>query len=146
MTTTVTTTALPTRAVGPSIRSARVVRPARPIGPRTRSRAVRCETSVRPDLLGSRLTPRGRLVVAVMWLVLAIIAAVPFLRAGEGRPDQVAVRSTVVVEPGDTLWGLAREIDAAADPRPLVAAIVELNGLRSGAEIQPGDVLVVPGR
>jgi hypothetical protein len=50
------------------------------------------------------------------------------------------------VEPGTTLWGLARSIDATADPRVLVDAMVDLNGLGSAADIHPGDVLVVPRR
>ena len=46
-------------------------------------------------------------------------------------------------EPAD---GLARSIDATADPRVLVDAMVDLNGLGSAADIHPGDVLVVPRR
>jgi hypothetical protein len=42
------------------------------------------------------------------------------------------------------VWALARSIDSTADPRALVDTIVELNGLRSGADIRPGDVLLVP--
>ncbi len=52
--------------------------------------------------------------------------------------------TTVVVEAGDTMWALAKSLDADADPRVVVDAIVELNELRSAADIHPGNVLVVP--
>jgi hypothetical protein len=42
------------------------------------------------------------------------------------------------------MWALARSIDSEADPRVVVDTIVELNGLRSGADIRAGDVLLVP--
>jgi nucleoid-associated protein YgaU len=108
--------------------------------------AARCDHSFAPDLRGSRLTARGRAVVALLWLVLATAAAVPIMQGGGTSADRPMPTATVVVEPGRTLWELARSIDASADPRVLVDAIVDLNGLGSGADIHPGDVLVVPRR
>jgi nucleoid-associated protein YgaU len=142
-----TLTTLPTRplpaALPPAARSVRAIRPARaPLHPH---RSVACERSAPADLHGSRLTPRGRAAVGLIWLVLAIVVAVPFLRLDGGQDEPPRATTTVVVEPGDTLWALAREIDAAADPRAVIGSIVELNGLSSGADIHPGDVLVVPG-
>lgn len=116
-----------------------------PRRPATRPRAVACEQSHAPDLHGSRLTPRGRLVVAMLWVVLAAAAASAVLLPRTGTTDVGKVETTtVVVEAGDTMWGLARSIDAEADPRAVIDTIVELNGLRSGADIRPGDVLLVP--
>ena len=113
-------------------------------GPRLVARPVSCAGSAPPDLIGSRLTGRGRVTVAVVWLMLAGLAAVPFLGLGDRQVEHPAVTTTVVVEPGDTLWALAREVDAAADPRTVIGVIIELNGLGSAADIHPGDRLVVP--
>jgi nucleoid-associated protein YgaU len=126
--------------------SVRVVRPTRrAVGYERHARGpVACDGSFPPDLHGSRLTSRGRVVVAVVWLLMAAVAAFPLFRSDDvQRP--VTTTTTIVVEPGDTLWTLADEIDPAADPRTVVDAIVELNGLRSGGDIYPGDLLVIPG-
>jgi LysM repeat protein len=49
-----------------------------------------------------------------------------------------------VVEPGDTLWGLARSlVGDEGDPRPVVEQIRELNGLGT-ATIDPGMRLRLP--
>ena len=116
-----------------------------PVRSGRRPRAVPCERSYAADLHGSRLTARGRLVVALLWAVLAAAAAFAFLRPGAGATDvEQAETTAVVVEAGDTMWALARSIDSEADPRVVVDTIVELNGLRSGADIRAGDVLLVP--
>jgi nucleoid-associated protein YgaU len=84
-------------------------------------------------------------VVALLWVVLAAAAAFAFLRPGAGSTDLEQVETTtVVVEAGDTMWALASSVDSEEDPRAVVDAIVELNGLRSGADIRAGDVLIVP--
>jgi nucleoid-associated protein YgaU len=147
-----TLTTLPAPPLRPAAAAVRVLRPGvtgyRSTTPRLVSRPRSCEGSAAPDLHGSRLTARGRVVVAVAWLALAVLATAPFLRLGDRQSDQrierPTVTTTVVVEPGDTLWALAREVDAAADPRTVIGTIIELNGLRSAADIHPGDRLVVP--
>lgn len=48
----------------------------------------------------------------------------------------------VVVQPGDTLWSIARRIDPSGDVRPLVDRLVAANG---GTVLQPGQELIVPG-
>jgi len=95
-------------------------------------------------LHGSGLTLRGRAAVTLVWLLLAVLALIAITQPNGGQNEPPPVTTTVVVDRGDTLWALARDIDAAADPRGLVSTIIELNGLRSGADIHPGDVLVVP--
>jgi LysM repeat protein len=48
-----------------------------------------------------------------------------------------------VVEPGETLWGIAAVLAPRADTRLVVARLAELNGLAS-AEVRPGQVLLLP--
>ncbi|MGB9802898.1 LysM peptidoglycan-binding domain-containing protein, partial [Desulfofundulus sp.] len=45
-----------------------------------------------------------------------------------------------VVQPGDTLWQIARRFGI-----PL-SSLIELNGLANPDEIYPGQVIVIPGR
>jgi LysM domain len=45
-----------------------------------------------------------------------------------------------VVQPGDTLWSIARRIAPGEDPRPIVAALEARNG---DVELDPGDRLIV---
>jgi len=125
----------------------RVVRPVAASAPGRRTawpRPVPCERSYEGGLHGSRLTRRGRLVVTAVWVLLAAVAALGMLRPGQAADPAPDGTTTVVVQPGDTLWQLARGLDATADPRTTIDAIVELNDLRSGADIAAGDVLVVP--
>ncbi|NDH12212.1 MAG: LysM peptidoglycan-binding domain-containing protein [Actinobacteria bacterium] len=46
-----------------------------------------------------------------------------------------------VVQPGDTLWGIASALAPEGDPRALVDQLIDLAG---GSQIQPGQQLVVP--
>ncbi len=53
--------------------------------------------------------------------------------------------STVDVKAGDTVWGIAgKYVTNQDDIRDLTQAIKEVNGLRSNAQIFPGQVLKVP--
>lgn len=56
------------------------------------------------------------------------------LAPAERRPEVV----TVVVEPGDTLWSVARRLAPGRDPRPVVDALVQARG---SAELVPGETL-----
>lgn len=47
-----------------------------------------------------------------------------------------------VVEPGDTLWSIARRIDPHGDPRPIVERLVERSG---GAALRPGQRVSLEG-
>ncbi len=112
---------------------------------------------------GVRLTRRGRVVLisfaAVLLLLLLWLTAGPWARAGSGGPErhgQDAGAGTgagsrghrvehVVVEPGDTLWGIAVRTSGDADPRVTVQRIIDANGL-SGPIVQPGQRLRLPAR
>lgn len=105
---------------------------------------VVCTDSHAPDLHGSRLTPRGRLVVAVVWLVMAAVAGL-MLAAVPGEDSQPpTVTTKVMVEPGETLWQLAGQVESGTDRHETVATIMSLNGLDSASQIRPGDILLVP--
>jgi Tfp pilus assembly protein FimV len=62
--------------------------------------------------------------------------------ASAGHRPRDAVRS-YVVRPGDTVWAIAARLAGpTADPRPLVDAIVSLNG--SDGTLIPGRTLLLP--
>jgi len=81
-----------------------------------------------------RITLRGRLVlvalvVAVAFAVICLgqAALSPQARAGsESSPD---ASRTWVVQPSETLWSIAEQVDPDADPRETVARIVSMNDL-----------------
>ncbi|MGY1723590.1 LysM peptidoglycan-binding domain-containing protein [Blastococcus sp. SYSU DS0533] len=92
-----------------------------------------------------RLTARGRRVVAVVVLLLALgVVALGGAVLGEAR-DGLELMGTakVIVEPGDTLWSIAGAVAGERDVRDVVVDIRQMNGLESAA-ITPGQVLVLP--
>jgi hypothetical protein len=91
-----------------------------------------------------RLTGRGRAVARVLATVLVValfLLVAPGLARGDG-PDRPAQRITYVVEPGDTLWSIARRVAPGRDPRPVVDGLIRANDLRAG--LQAGQELSVP--
>ena len=121
--------------------------PPRPASDQPPGRTPRRAAAVdRPSTL--RLTRRGRVVVLLLGLVLALAAGV-FLGAGSvatERPGTPEPTRIVQVGSGDTLWGIA--VDAAAatgedDVRAMVDRIERLNALDSGM-VLAGQRLRVP--
>ena len=91
-----------------------------------------------------RLTRRGRVLVRVLAIVLVVAAfllVAPGLARGDG-PDRPASRVTYVVQPGDTLWSVARRVAPGRDPRPVVDGLIEANDVRGG--LQAGQELSIP--
>jgi Tfp pilus assembly protein FimV len=74
-------------------------------------------------------------------VVAAFLLVAPGLARGDG-PERPARQVTYVVEPGDTLWSIARRVAPGHDPRPVVDALVEANDLHGG--LQAGQELSVP--
>ncbi|HET7530523.1 MAG TPA: LysM peptidoglycan-binding domain-containing protein [Mycobacteriales bacterium] len=92
-----------------------------------------------------RLTRRGRLAVVLGVLALMVVG---FSATGhvpsQAAPSAVREHArTVTVEPGESLWAVAVRIAPHADPRLVVARIVEINHL-PGATVSAGQQLVVP--
>lgn len=54
----------------------------------------------------------------------------------------VPARAVYVVQPGDTIWSIAHELDPSGDTRAMVDRIVALNG---GAALEPGQRLRLSG-
>lgn len=122
----------------------------------TRARAasaeVDCEIRAlgRPAPMRLRLTRRGRAVVgslATLFVVgmLAIVAMFSGAQAVAAADVGAAEFGYVVVQPGDSLWQLASDLDPKADPRDLIAEIVRLNQLDSSG-LQAGEAIAVPLR
>lgn len=76
-------------------------------------------------------------------LVPATLGGVPS-RAPEAVPGLSAADSSlvVVVQPGDTLWTIARRLAPGADPRALVDRLAAANG---GAQLVVGQRIIVSG-
>lgn len=89
-----------------------------------------------------RTRVRRRVVLAVgAGLVLASWAG-PLTSALAGdRPSQPP--AVIVVEPGDTLWGIAEQVAPESDPRATVRRLAEANGLESTVLV-PGMEILVP--
>jgi nucleoid-associated protein YgaU len=66
----------------------------------------------------------------------------PLVAGGNGDLRLAGVQS-VVVQPGDTLWSIARGAGGTDDVREVVDRIQQLNGLQ-GTVLIPGQVLELP--
>jgi LysM domain-containing protein len=87
---------------------------------------------------GRRVVRLGRLVV-VLLLALAVSLGLAVVAHGGTAP----VYSTVVVQPGDTLWSIAAEHYPSDDVRARVQDIEGANGL-GGPIIRVGETLRLP--
>ena len=112
-----------------------------------RVRAVKAAPKRRPKSAPRtvRLTRRGRVVVVLAFLGLALALMVPMsgwatATLTGGSPEPVRV---VVVQPGDTLYGIAGDLAKPGQIREMVHRIQELNSL-PGGQITEGQKLAVP--
>lgn len=90
---------------------------------------------------------RRRVLVATLLAVMAgpWIAPVRDAISGASAGPVPVSRGTYLVRPGDTLWAIAERLAPGEDPRPLVDAIVDANGL-DGRSLEAGATLVLPAR
>ena len=115
--------------------------------------APELDRSDRPDRIAPRRTAparpevyrRRRLVVVALILGLGLGLMSFGRQAGANRTAEAEAADavTIVVEPGDTIWGIARTLAPGADPRPMADSLADLAG---GTELQPGQRIVVPAR
>jgi nucleoid-associated protein YgaU len=97
----------------------------------------------RPTGTTSAATYRRRRLVAaaLLLLVLVAVANLALQLAGGAPPShRPVVETSVVVQPGDTVWSIARSLAGDGDVRPVVDALVDVNG---GAALEVGERLVV---
>lgn len=95
-----------------------------------------------------RLTARGRRLARTAVVLLALLTVLAFGLAGRmpasaGDSAPVAATTTVVVQPGQTLWGIAQTVAPNDDVRATIERLVSLNNLE-GTTVVPGQKLVVP--
>lgn len=113
--------------------------------PRVRTAPVR-QVRPAPAAAGAvRLTRRGRVVLTLVFLglVLAVLTVFGSTSAATGEAGDPIPTRTVMVEPGDTLWGIASAVAAPGETREMVHRIQELNAL-PGAGLSAGQRIAVP--
>ena len=81
------------------------------------------------------------LFVALALVVLALIGPNSTAVTGDAKLEPVR---TVQVQPGQTLWDIARKVAPDQDPRAVVDAIVDLNALTDPGALQVGQRLGIP--
>ena len=109
---------------------------------RVATRAPRVTTQA--DVPAIRLTRRGRLAAfAASLAALAVIVVGAGQIADASASEQSAQHSVVVVQAGDTLWGIAKEIAPKTDRRAVVHQIRQLNDLGTRS-LRAGQSIVVP--
>lgn len=92
-----------------------------------------------------RITRRGRVVLGT-FLALPVLLVSLLLASPGAVAESTEVGNDfdyVTVLSGDTLWTIAKSVNPHADPRDVVAQIMKLNQLASGA-LQPGQELALP--
>jgi LysM domain len=85
---------------------------------------------------------RRRLALALTVSLAGAAWAGPAVRALGDADQRQVTRSTYVVRTGDTLWSIAERLSPGEDPRPLVDALTDVNGLEGA--LVPGQAIVVP--
>ncbi|MFE6969843.1 LysM peptidoglycan-binding domain-containing protein [Isoptericola sp. NPDC057653] len=93
---------------------------------------------------GLRLSRRGRVVIAALVLLVLVAAGLVGQRAVADAPGSGVEVRLHTVQPGETLWQYARSVrDTGDDLRDVVADLRQLNGLTT-AELQAGQVVLLP--
>lgn len=107
-------------------------------------RAGRPSPTHRPRRHVGAVTVATATVLLVMAFVLGWLGGGPLAAAGPVPPGsaiELAAARSYVVQPGDTAWSIARQVQPGGDVRPLVSRILHR---RAGGPLRPGEVLLVP--
>lgn len=112
-------------------------------GPGRRPAPSATVVPVEPLFSPSALAAMAAAVVITTMLALGIGAGAfsGLVPTPGSEPIAAAAGRVLVVEPGDSVWSIARSIQPEGDLRPLVHRIVQANG---AAPLQPGQQIVVP--
>lgn len=109
------------------------------VGPRRHPVPVAVEPLFGPGTLAAMVAV---VLVAVLFAVGVGAGAFSALVPTPGaEPISASQGRVVVVEPGDSVWSIARSIQPDGDVRPLVHRMVQANG---SAPLQPGQEILVP--
>ncbi len=93
---------------------------------------------------GTRVTQRGRFVVVLaLFAIMVLFVVAGAFRATAAPADPPTGWTSSVVQPGQTLWGLAQSRTAGGDPRELIAQIKSVNGLVD-SQLVSGQRLLLP--
>lgn len=87
------------------------------------------------------LKNKGRFYIFVI-MVTILLSSISLLNFAQSA-DTGMTYTTVVVEPGDTLWDLAKEYSSSKDLRRYIKKIEEVNNLKDST-IYEGDILKMP--
>ncbi|GAB3612157.1 LysM peptidoglycan-binding domain-containing protein [Humibacter ginsengisoli] len=107
---------------------------------------LRAAADARPSRVRTRLTRRGRVVLSALIVLPLLVGGGALLASGgamAGIRSPGASFHHLTVQPGESLWSIAERVAPRSDPRDVVAAFVDLNGL-SSSTIQAGEQLAIP--
>lgn len=83
-----------------------------------------------------------KLTIGTLLVLGMLIPGARAVSALQEHPEPVV---TYVVQPGDTLWGIAERVEPDGDRRAVVDALMERNGMTSPT-LLPGQTLELPRR
>lgn len=96
----------------------------------------------------ARLRVARLIALCAVCALSAIVLSTRFADAGStnpattgASPGPVSASSVVIVQPGETLWSVARVLQPSGDVRPLVARLTRAHG---GSAVRAGDRLSIP--
>ena len=95
------------------------------------------------------LTRRGQVVIGLLIAAFALgalsLVVAVFAPSASAATSTESVRTeVVVVQPGQTLWQIATDLDPSSDPREIIERILDLNSLSNEAQIHAGQALILP--